>query len=230
MMGTVPMTAPLRRPDDREPAIRIPCTTPVLRGDPVNTNVTTDMAATTQDPSRWLDEHGDVLFAYAMKRVNHAATAEDLVQETLLAALIAATSYAGDSNESTWLIGILKHKILDHFRRASRSIFSASTDQIDADFDARFDDTGHWRSDPGAWAYPAAVLENDQLRGAIMRCVDKLPESLRTLFVLREIDGMETDALMETLGLSSRNNLWVMMSRARDRMRQCLEASWTNQG
>ncbi len=189
-----------------------------------------DEAVTNLDPARWLDDHGDRLFAYAMKRVHDTATAEDLVQETLLAALTAKTRFAGGSSEATWLTGILKHKILDHFRRNASSIFAASDDHTGAEFDARFDATGHWIDDPGAWNVPAAALENERLREAIAHCVENLPDSLRTLFILREMDGMQTDALIETLGLSSKNNLWVMMSRARERMRHCLEANWEIRG
>jgi len=71
-------------------------------------------------PEQWLQLYGDILYRYGLARVRNAEVAEDLVQETLLAALKAKENYAGQSSEQTWLIGILKHKIIDSFRKASR--------------------------------------------------------------------------------------------------------------
>ena len=72
------------------------------------------------DPTAWVDEHGDFLFRYAVVRLRDEAIAEDCVQETLLSAIQALGSYGGKATERTWLTGILKHKIVDHFRRSVR--------------------------------------------------------------------------------------------------------------
>jgi len=178
------------------------------------------------DPVRWLDEHGDALYAYCLLRVRERATAEDLVQDTLLAALKAADSFKGESSERTWLIGILKHKILDHLRRIGRekpldvgSMPSESTKEY-------FDETGHWQRALGEWAQPEAALEQEQFWKAFNDCLGRLPERLRMLYALKELDGVETKELLETLNISTANNLWVMLSRARVHLRQCLEKNW----
>src|SRR5688500_10622854 len=72
------------------------------------------------DPERWLDDHGDYLFKYAVFRLRDDIVAEDAVQETFLAALKAYENFEGRGSERTWLVGILKHKIIDHFRRVGR--------------------------------------------------------------------------------------------------------------
>ncbi|MCZ6565426.1 MAG: sigma-70 family RNA polymerase sigma factor, partial [Gammaproteobacteria bacterium] len=89
------------------------------------------------DPSVWLDEHGDALYKYAFMRVRNEATAEDLVQETLLAAIQAIKTYQGQSSERTWLIGILKHKLMDYFRKAAREIQFEDDEQINELVDAQ---------------------------------------------------------------------------------------------
>ncbi|MEQ8662463.1 MAG: sigma-70 family RNA polymerase sigma factor, partial [Gammaproteobacteria bacterium] len=180
-------------------------------------------------PELWLDMHGDALYAFAMLRVRHAATAEDLVQETLLAALDAHARFDGRASVRTWLIGILKHKVIDHLRKHGREI-GADLDGLlraeQAAWEAKFDPTGHWLERPHNWGDPAAIAENGALGAALEACIERLPEKARMLFVLREIDGLTTAELLEMLGISSAGNLWVMLSRARERLRACLEQGW----
>ncbi len=176
------------------------------------------------DPGAWLDEHGDVLYAFALGRVRNTAVAEDLVQETLLAAFTGRERFQGDSAERTWLIGILKHKVIDHLRRRGREVPLDETRDYPPDVEeACFDARGHWQADVRTWSRPDRVMEQEQLLAALRECIAALPERLGTLFVLREVDGMETGELLEALGISSAGNLWVMLSRARLRLRACLE-------
>src|SRR5438552_17591458 len=72
------------------------------------------------DPSTWVDEYGDYLLRYALSFVRDKQIAEDLVQETFLAALQSRSAFGGNSSERTWLVGILKHKAIDHYRKARR--------------------------------------------------------------------------------------------------------------
>lgn len=182
--------------------------------------------AETLDPVRWLDDHGDALFAYCLLRVRERATAEDLVQETLLAALKAKDSFQGDSSERTWLIGILKHKTLDHLRRVGRER-PLDAGRNPAEYtDSYFDETEHWQVEVSEWAQPDKALDNERFWAVFHDCLEKLPERLRMLYALRELDGLETEELMTTLNISTRNNLWVMLSRARVHLRQCLETNW----
>ena len=185
--------------------------------------------ASTLDPARWVDEHGDALFAYCVMRVRERATAEDLVQETLISALTSAESFKGQSSERTWLIGILKHKILDHLRKAGRER-PLDTDEIPAEStDDYFDETEHWRVAVSDWDQPEKSLENERFWTTFNHCMEKLPERLRMLYALKELDGVETEELLATLNISTANNLWVMLSRARVHLRQCLENNWFKQ-
>lgn len=180
----------------------------------------------TLDPARWLDEHGDALYGYCLLRVRNRATAEDLVQDALIAALTAADSFKGQSSERTWLIGILKHKILDHLRKSGREQPLDSEQYTAESTDDYFDESEHWRVSVSDWAQPDKALENERFWTTFNHCMEKLPERLRMLFALRELDGLETEELLETLNISTANNLWVMLSRARVHLRQCLENNW----
>lgn len=182
------------------------------------------------DAHAWLDEHGDALYRYALVRVRNPATAEDLVQETLLAALTARARFAGQSALRTWLIAILRNKLVDHFRRHSREAPLADDPPDDA-VEAMFEDhpDQHWRSPPSVWANPAGALEQRQFWQAFTDCLQQLPPRQAQVFGLCELDGLSGEEICKVLGLSA-SNLWVLMHRARLRLRQCLEIRWFGQG
>jgi RNA polymerase sigma-70 factor (ECF subfamily) len=185
------------------------------------------MSDNAVDPATWLDRHGDGLYRYALIRVRDAAIADDLVQETLLAAIEAVDRFDQQSSERTWLIGILKHKIIDHLRKSIRefgaSVSGASSLALE---DESFNERGHWQVEISDWSGPEKSLEQEDFWRVLNECVNRLPKRLATLFVLRELDGMTSEELCRTLHISSMNNLWVMLSRLRMRMRHCLDTLW----
>ena len=169
------------------------------------------------------------MFRYAVARVRDRATAEDLVQDTFLAAIGAADTFKGGSAEQTWLIGILRHKVLDYFRKSAREQpIAFDGHESAAARDEDFDDQGGWTVSIADWVTPEKSVERDEFWQALRGCVDTLPDNLRTVFSLRELDGLETEQLMETLDISTKNNLWVMLSRARKTMQKCLQTKWFN--
>jgi len=181
---------------------------------------------TLNSPEKWLDLYGDRLYRFAFYKVSDRAQAEDLVQETLIAALHAQKRYSGRSTESTWLVGILKHKISDYYRKNGREI-----PQSDLNFDELpsnqqdFDALGRWKVGPQDWGDPDKSLERKELMAAIGQCLDHLPEKFQQAFSLREIDDLEAEDICSSLGITP-NNLWVILHRARGMMRQCLEKKW----
>ena len=181
------------------------------------------------NPADWLDKHGNYLYRYALARVRDSAVAEDLLQETLLAAIGAAARHEGRSSERTWLAGIMKHKVVDYFRRVARMPELKSVDEGEPDFFEKSGTwQGHWRRDqaPVSWPVDAAtVLESNEFCRAFDRCLSRLPQQMAMAFTLREIDGLETNEICEILGISA-NNLWVMLHRGRARLRQLIEAEW----
>lgn len=181
-------------------------------------------------PEQWLSLHGDVLYRYALARVRDIEIAEDLVQETFLAALKAQTSFAGQASEQTWLIGILKHKMIDYFRKASRERTQEFDEQfINDDNEHYFDQQGNWIVDFSNWSKPDQAIQQDQFLLVLQQCIERLPRQLAQLFMLREFDDMKSEEICELLSISSMSNYWVIQSRTRVRLRHCLDINWIKQ-
>ena len=182
------------------------------------------------DPSKWLDRHGDYLFRYALMRVRDAAVSEDLLQETLLAAVGSQQSHAGLSSERTWLVGIMKHKVMDHFRRVARAAHvQLITEGNEPNY---FEESGawqgHWREDSAPLSWPVDAtrgLESEEFWEIFDRCLSQLPQQMSIAFTLREIDGLTSNEICEILNITP-NNLWVLLHRSRSRLRQLLEVNW----
>ena len=182
------------------------------------------------DPAAWVDNHGDVLYWYARARVRSDHAAEDLVQETFLAALAGKKSFRGESAERTWLVGILRHKVLDHLRAAGRLRPVGEIMGTDAEIDALYTDRGSWKKPPRDWGgEPEAVLDRAEFWEVFDECLGGMPPRLAEAFSLRVIDGMESAEVCKVLG-STATNIWVMLHRARARLRACLEANWFCRG
>jgi RNA polymerase sigma-70 factor (ECF subfamily) len=179
------------------------------------------------DPATWVDDHGDVLYRFALIRVKDEHVAEDLVQETFISALQGLEKFKGGSSVRTWLVGILKHKIIDQFRKGSREVVSADLHSIeDETEDEIFNRWGQWRQPPSSWEdSPDNLFEDKEFWGVFRRCMEALPEGFRRAFSMREIDGLKTDEICKVLGITS-TNLWVMLHRARGKLRNCLDNNW----
>jgi len=153
--------------------------------------------------------------------------AEDVVQETLIAALEGRSTFSARSSLKTWLTGILKHKIVDAIRRKRREPARVSLGdefQID-EFDALFDATGHWESPPAEWGDPEAHLSQREFFDVIEFCLDRLPPNTARVFMMREVMELDSAEICKELSITS-TNLWVMLYRARVALRQCLEQHW----
>lgn len=181
-------------------------------------------SGTSSAASRWLDEHGDALYAFALQRVRSADAAEDIVQETLLAALSAQQKFAGQSSERTWLMGILKHKLIDHLRK---SIRQRPLSELDVDVTSEFfTEHGEWRVSSPSWkGAPDAALEQQEFRKVLHDCLGKLPSRIAQLFWLREAEGISTEQLCKDLDITP-TNAWTMLHRARLGLRRCLSDNW----
>jgi RNA polymerase sigma-70 factor (ECF subfamily) len=172
-----------------------------------------------------LSAHGDALYRYAFARVRDSAQAEDLVQETLLAALESQARFAGRAAERTWLIGILKHKLIDQLRRRNREPPLADLAKTDDEIEALFSADGHWKSPPAAWSSPMASLEQREFWRVLSDCLAALPARQAQAFSLSEFDGFAGEELCKLLDATA-TNVWVMLHRARLHLRECLEQRW----
>lgn len=182
--------------------------------------------AADNNQHEWLVEHGDYLYRFALARVRDPHLAEDVVQETLIAA-IQNDSYAGKAAPRTWLTGILKHKIIDLMRRQMREQPLESNDLPDTPGMDEFfaDDDGHWLEKPQFWAAPEDELEQKQFLLILQQCMDRLPPKLARIFFMREVHENDNEEICKELEIST-TNAWVMLYRARMGLRKCLELNW----
>ena len=180
----------------------------------------------TLDPESWVDQHGDALYRYALFRIHDAQAAQDLVQETFLAAIRARESFAGRSSVRTWLFGILKHKIIDHIRKTSRERPAEDIESVRHLSGEILDGQGGWKVGPAEWTTNPALLYQQQEFWEILRhCLSELPPRLQQAFTLRELDGLSAEEVRKILKVSPTNG-GVMLHRARMRLRKCLEITW----
>jgi RNA polymerase sigma-70 factor (ECF subfamily) len=180
------------------------------------------------NPERWVDEYGDPLFRYALVRVRQREIGEDLVQETLLSALRSRETFAGQSSERSWLFGILKHKISDYFRKLSSETSFTDLESLSAEFSEKFVSEGYWvyGEGPKEWKpEPDEVMYRADFWQIMRACLDELPERIANVFMLREMEEVESKEICALLSISE-NNLWVMLHRARMALRECLAANW----
>lgn len=180
---------------------------------------------TTANAHDWLSEHGDYLYRFALARLRDTHQAEDVVQETFVAA-IKSNNFAEQSSPRTWLTGILKHKIIDVMRKNNREISASDllTDE-ETELDDFFNAKGHWEDKPQAWNVPDNALEQKQFLKILQSCIDRIPNKLATLFMMRDVEERDNEEICKELNITS-TNAWVMLYRARMGIRKCLEINW----
>jgi RNA polymerase sigma-70 factor, ECF subfamily len=174
------------------------------------------------DPHSWVELYGDYLFNFAVGQIRNVTEAEDLVQETFLAALKAQNRFIGQSSVRTWLIGILRHKICDHLRAKRRTPTVLAPDAEENDIDESF-----------AWLHETAEecigpdrrMDLQDFRAALEDALGTLPTRVAQAFKMYEIDDCSSREICETLDISE-GNLWVMLHRARTQLRTQLAPVW----
>jgi RNA polymerase sigma-70 factor (TIGR02943 family) len=177
------------------------------------------------EPSEWLSQYGDALYRFALARLRKPHDAEEAVQEALLAALQARGQFSGQSHPLTWLMGILKRKVADQWRAATRAERGIDVNDVDDWFDAR----GKWRRWPRRWDDPAAAAERSEFWGVLQGCLAALPARMAGAFLLRTLDDAAPEEVCRELAISP-GNLWVLLHRARLRLMRCLELHWLARG
>lgn len=207
--------------------------TPDLQSNVIDMQEQSSVKCQRCNPTTWVDQYGDPLFRYAVSWVRDPQIAEDLVQETFLAALGSQASFTGGSTERTWLFGILKHKVIDYYRAAKRQSnvcklveasgdeFSDASEMEQSGESAMNAPVTEWRINPGVCSQQKAFWN------VLQQCLSKVSPRLASAFALKEIEQLDTKEVCTALNVSE-GNLWVMLHRARAYLRQCLEINWLN--
>lgn len=172
------------------------------------------------------------LMSFARLQLRDSHSAEDVVQEAILAAMEQAHQFSERSSLRTWVTAILRNKISDQFRRRRRFVQLDDDDSSDdlAAFEDLFDERGRFRETPASWtSNPEATLSQKQFFEVLEICVEKLPAQAARVFLMREWLELPTDEICHELGIST-SNCWVTLYRARMRLRACLELNWFQEG
>lgn len=167
------------------------------------------------------------LLRFALLQLRNASQAEDAVQDALLAVLEKPDSFAGKSSFRTYVTGILKYKIIDILRSASKEKQLPSEDDLaESDvIDSLFKANGHTVDAAIPWSEPDTELERKDFFRVLEVCLEKLPAKTARVFMMREWLDLETEEICKELDLST-SNLWVLLFRARLRLRECLDLNW----
>ena len=178
-------------------------------------------------PEGWVDRYADYLYNYALSRVGSEEIAKDLLQDTFVSALQASERYEGNAAERTWLVAILKHKIIDHYRRANTRLEKGRL-SLNREFDR--DGDGDWA--PRQISDPDSTRENDPIENAelglaIQECLSGLPGNHARAFSLKTIEKWSTEDICKEMNITP-SNLWVMVHRARTGLMNCLNNRWFN--
>jgi len=178
------------------------------------------------NPEKWVDKYADYLYNYTIVRVNDHIVAQDLISETFLAGLKSKNNFKGEASERTWLISILKRKIIDYYRKINSNKGKAEVHISYRDEEAE----GDWLEENAADPFDRTAedrMENRELGLAILECLDKLPEKQATIFKMKTVENFDTEAICKEYDITP-SNLWVIIHRARKSMVECLEKNWFN--
>ena len=184
------------------------------------------------NPELWVERHADYLYNYAMSRTNNPETAVDLVQETYVSAFKGKDNFQGKSSERTWLVSILKRKVVDFYRKSYRNKETGLIEETlsDSSYADPFEDSGLWKIErsPSNWEKSGETsIESEEFNKMLQDCIDALNEKQAAVFTLQVIEEMESDEICKELDISS-SNLWVLIHRARLKIRECVEHNWLN--
>jgi RNA polymerase sigma-70 factor (ECF subfamily) len=175
------------------------------------------------------------LLRFATLQLRDPHLAEDVVQDTLLSALSKASQFAGRSSLKTWVFTILRNNVVDALRSRARTIsasdFAAEGESLDAAFDTLFKENAHWSpaSRPADWGRPDEALQEQQFWAVFDACMAHLPPNTARVFMMREVLELSSQEICETLSISM-SNCHVILHRARNALRRCLEGNWFTDG
>lgn len=192
--------------------------------------------AHTLNPKEWVQNYSDYLYNHAMYRTRNSALSEDLVQDTFVSAFKGKDNFKGNASEKTWLVTILKNKIIDHYRKAStRKQINIS--QMGDAADYFYDTVGEDGASNGSHRNRAVgqmqtegmnLTEQNELNDILFDCFDKLPEQWSEISKMKLVDDASTEEITKAFNIT-KSNFWVILHRAKLQLRECLQHNWVNE-
>lgn len=185
----------------------------------------------TLNPDEWVDNYGDMLYAFTVSRVKDEGVAQDIVQDSFLSAWKARDGYKGEASEKNWLFTIVRNKITDYYRKLARTGISYGLEEEVGDY---FSENGHWTADYAKqvtdWQAEAASerVESKEFIKILTKCRSKLKEVQNAVFTMKYIDDLDSSQICKVLDITP-SNYWVLMHRAKLNLRDCIEKNWINE-
>ncbi len=185
------------------------------------------LTANILEPEKWIERYSDLLFRFTLLRVSDKAIAEDIVQETFLSAWKGKEGYKGEASEKNWLFSINRNKIIDHYRKAAKTLTVRGVEDYEELF---FNESGggHWHADkkPVDWGVTYSnTIETKDFYKVLNECKDKLKDLQQAVFVLKYFDELDSDVICKLLDITP-SNYWVLMHRAKLQLRECIQHNW----
>jgi RNA polymerase sigma-70 factor (TIGR02943 family) len=149
--------------------------------------------------------------------------AEDLVQDTFLAAFQSYHKFRKESEPQTWLLSILNNKIIDHYRKHARN----NTVSINYKEDIFFNKHGEWRNEavPREWNTDPHLLDDHEFLKTLRSCMDKLAPAWSSVTQSKYLEQKDRKEICQDLGITS-SNFWQILCRAKLQIRACIEKNW----
>ncbi|NLR92176.1 MULTISPECIES: sigma-70 family RNA polymerase sigma factor [Flammeovirga] len=171
----------------------------------------------------WVHEYADELYRWVLKRTADVQVSEDLIQETFIAAQQSIDKFEGKSSPKTWLISILKHKMLDHFRKQKSKREQPQSDIF-------FNENETWKKDnnPTLWGDTDEQLMNNlDFVKVLQECLGKLSERSHIAITSKYLEDKKADEICKDLEIST-SNYWQLIHRAKLNLRNCIQLNWFN--
>ncbi len=181
------------------------------------------MITAKDDIINWVKTYTKDLFSYTISKVSQKEIAEDLVQDTFLAAYQSHQKFEGKSNIKTWLFSILKHKIVDYYRSKYKSSMQVSVGIIEQFFDGNH----RWKPEyrPIEWSNEQELLNDPEFTKVLKSCFDMLPDKWSSAVQLKYLEENEAELICAKLEIT-KSNFWQIIHRAKLQLRNCLELKW----
>lgn len=180
--------------------------------------------------AKWVNQFGDELFSWALYKTSSKETAEDLVQETFLAAFHKLETFQGKSQPKTWLFAILNHKVIDHYRlsaKTTKQTFHLTENSGYELSDGLFNETENWKSNEinPIWDQEEELLDNPEFNNAMQKCMDELPQKWKYAITSKYLTDKNADEICQELEITV-SNYWQIVHRAKLVLKKCLELKW----
>jgi RNA polymerase sigma-70 factor (TIGR02943 family) len=188
-----------------------------------------------EDPKKvvekWVNHFSDELFSWAMYKTSSKETAEDLVQETFLAAFHKIDTYQGKSQPRTWLFSILNNKVIDYYRLSAKTTkrnYSMSENSASSLADGLFDETERWKKNEinPIWDQEEELLDNTEFNNVMKGCMDDLPQKWKYAITSKYLTDKKTNEICQELEITV-SNYWQVVHRAKLLLKNCIEVKWT---